>query len=364
MDAAAAQSLVELARTVFESRWDAVPGGAHRSLTSRVDEVPDAAHALLAAGKPDEAAALLGSLSAFWQTEGMIDRGRAVTKEVLAAAGNLANDPSWGRAHLVLGELAFRQGDQVQAESATRRARDAAVAAGDTWLEADAETNLARIAFRDGDADGIRRHAVRVEQLAEGRLRLRTKAEHMLGWAAHTAGDHAAAVAHFETNADLYRELGDTLGEAMELANLADLAMEVDADESAASYLARALTTPGIAEDRYLAPSLVRSAGVLAARRGDDRTGLELVAGADAMYAAAGLEPDPGDELTDATLTAARERLGEEAAAATERGAARPAEESFRLAVESVMQTADIRAPTSEPRPSRLLPRESGRIRT
>lgn len=161
----------------------------------------------------------------------------------------------------MLGELAFRQGDQTQAETATTRARDAAATAGDTWLEADAETNLARIAFRDGDADRIRWHATRVEELAGGRLRLRTKAEHMLGWAADTAGGHAGAVAHFEANADLYRELGDTLGEAMEPANLADLAMEVDDDESAAAYLARALGTPGIAEDRYLAPSLVRSAG-------------------------------------------------------------------------------------------------------
>jgi tetratricopeptide (TPR) repeat protein len=341
MDVPQAQSIVALARSVFESRWDAVPGEARRSLASRVDEVPEACRVLLAAGKADQAALLVGSLSSFWQVEGLVDRGRAVTEEMLLAAGDGADEPAWAWAHLVLGELAFRQGDQEAADGATRRARDVAAAVGDTWLEAEAETNLARIAFRDADAERIYRHASRVEELADGRLRLRTKAEHMLGWAAHTAGDHAAAVAHFEANALLYRELGDAIGEAMEFANLADLALEADDDRSATAYLARALATPGIATDRYLAPSLVRSVGVLVARRGDDRTGLELMAGADAMYAAAGLEPDPGDELGALTWTSARERLGEEeAVAAIERGASRPGQESFRLAVESVASSS------------------------
>lgn len=66
------------------------------------------------------------------------------------------------------------------------------------------------------------------------------------------------------------------------------------------------------------------------------------MAGADAMYASAGLEPDPGDEISETTRASALERLGEaEAAAATERGARGPAEETFRIALESVVSSVD-----------------------
>lgn len=61
------------------------------------------------------------------------------------------------------GELAFRQGDQTQAEAATRRARDAAAVAGDTIGEASELANLADLAMETDDdvaaAESLRRDA-------------------------------------------------------------------------------------------------------------------------------------------------------------------------------------------------------------
>jgi len=83
-----------------------------------------------------------------------------------------------------------------------------------------AHTNLARIALRDGDAGAIERHAQAGIEASGEDLYARSRAVHMLAWAAHTAGDLARARALFVDSLELRRRLGDRLGQAVELSNL------------------------------------------------------------------------------------------------------------------------------------------------
>jgi tetratricopeptide (TPR) repeat protein len=340
-----AHELTSLAQRAFAERYDP-ESTSGRLLADESAQIATAVEQLSAAGDHDALAGLLGSLSPFWQEWGRVDEGVELTSAALERYGALASGRAWARVHLALGELAFRQGSQTLALTETQTAAAAGQAADDAGLEAEAETNLARIAFRDGDADRIHRHARRVEVLANGDTRLLTKATHMLGWAAYTAGDLPAAMGFFEHNADLYRQLSDLEGEAMEWANLGDLALEAGDPAAALGYLTTAFAVPGLADNRYLAPSLVRSAAVLLGSLEHDAEAMELLGAAQAMYRTAGLEPDPGDEAAVQVEEAVRRRLGDRAPRLESIGAELDFTEAFtraEAALRSVSGAADGR---------------------
>lgn len=297
MDVTEARGLLALALDVEANAAGPDAAAWTRRLEPRADDIAEAAEALLA---DDVASALdlVGALSVFWQDVGRVGDGRALTERVLDAAGGSGIGRAGARAHLVLGELAFRQGDQAVAASESARARELAEGVGDGWVAGRAELNLARVAFRDGDAPRIAEHAQRVVDGAAGNARLLAGGTHMLAWAAYTAGDVDRALQLFEQNAARYRELGNHIGEASELANIADLALEHGDLEAARRGLRAALEVPGVTESSYLAPSLVRSAGVLAGLIGDGELAWRLLTGADALYDRFELVADPGDELT------------------------------------------------------------------
>lgn len=313
MDEHEAHDLATLAVRIFDRRWeDPVP--LMEQMEARVDDVGRAVELLVASDQGERAARLVGSLLGFWQARGLVDKGREVTERALEDAGAAASSPEWGRAHLVAGVLAFRQGDQDASMRATRLAVAIATATGDVALQAEAETNLARISFRDGAADRMFLHASRVLELAASDVRLKTSAVHMLGWAEYTAGNIDAAMSRFEENAALYRALGDSIGEAMEFANLADLALELGDLSVARQYLEAAFISPEIVNSAYLAASMVRSAGALAGLCGDQVAALRLIAASESMYQSAGLTPDPGDEITPKIRQEAVASLGAERA--------------------------------------------------
>lgn len=260
----------------------------------------------LAQLSPLDALHFVGSLSVYWQESGQVDEGRRITDETIATHRDdeVAGSVALARALLVSGELAFRQGDQAAATEATTEAIRLAESAGDTFVAGRAEANLARIAFRDGDAPRIFEHAEAVLARAEaiGSARLKRAAVHMLGWAEYTAGNVEAAIGRFRENADLYRDAGDHVSSAMELANIADLALESGRAEDARSSLAAAFDTPGATDSDYLLPSFIRSAAVYAALRGNRDDAAVLCAGSNALYESAGLTPDPGGDAIEAVL--------------------------------------------------------------
>ena len=322
MDLPQAFSVLDLVRDVHAHRYEDDAGEWVARLAARSDDITAAVEALLAADEHDAALELAGSLSSFWQDTGTVDQGRELTADLLARV-KPSDALAYGRTQLVLGELAFRQGDQETAVDATGAALGVAEVAEDTYLAARAENNLARIAFRDADADRIHHHAERVLALAGDDPHLRTSGVHMIGWGHYTAGNLAAAVEMFEQNVATHRAAGNRFGEAVELANIADLLAEDGQTDAAADYIRRALDVPGLRDNRYLGPSLVRTAGVIAAQRGAYKAALELIGAADALYDSYGIVADPGDEVPHAVMEETLAAVGQaEADAACARGAA------------------------------------------
>lgn len=297
VDAHAAVAILELARQVEAHAADA--DSAEWQARLAPDVVIDATATLVEVGRIDEALDLVGCLSVYWQDLGRISEGIELCRSVFEHAGSMRSRSS-GRAHLVLGELVFRSGDQVTAAQESVLAREVADETEDAWTGARAELNLARVAFRDADASRIFRHAQNVFERADDNDRLTAGGRHMMGWAHYTAGDVPAALDTFEENAEAYRSIGAPINEASERANVADLAMESGDLTRAARNLAAAFSIPSVRTSRYLLPSLVRSAAALCSMRGDHERAVRLFIGAEELYRRYGFEPDPGDEFTPA----------------------------------------------------------------
>jgi tetratricopeptide (TPR) repeat protein len=314
VDVTDARAILDLAREVDRRIVDHDAGIWIKRSNERVARIGAAARLLLEESDADAALDLVGALSIFWQEVGRVDEGRKITEEVLDRVRGHPRTRAMGRAYLALGELAFRQGDQPAATAATNTSKAIAAELNDDWVAGRSEMNLARIAFRDGDAPRTLDHAARLLDMAGPNLRLRTGAIHMLGWAEYTAGNVSGAIARFEENARLYREVGNSTGEAGELANLADLAMESAQWDAAAAYLRQAFSVPGALESQYLVPGLIRSAGVLAGLRAEHERALCLISWAEHQYEKYGLIGDPGDTLTPRVRAEAVRVLGEERA--------------------------------------------------
>lgn len=337
MDVALAGDLLALAREVERHARGPAAADWTARLDARFDELPAAVDALIAAGATDDALALVGSLSRYAQQTGRVREVREIVDRTLERAGDA---PARGRALLTSGELAFRQGDQEAAARATEAALAAADALRDSPLAARAHMNLARVAFRDGDAQRIQRHAERMLELADGDAALLSGAVHMLGWAAYTAGDVRAAMRRFEENVDDYRRAGDREGMAAELGNLGELALETGDRAGAAAFLREALGAAGDSGSRYLLPSLLASAALLAGSDGRHEDCLLLGAAAEAQYDAAGLIADPGGGVPAEVREEAAARVGaDESSRLQELGRSLSLEEAVRTAAASLTAT-------------------------
>jgi tetratricopeptide (TPR) repeat protein len=263
-----------------------------RELQSAGERVPDAVDWLLD-HDPPAALRFVGVLARFWQDVGLVDLGRALTERALDSA---AASPSvaLARATSAAAELAFRQGDQAAAEAYATRAADVARSVGDRSTEALAYTDLARVALRRGDAEAIDRWARRAYDVPDAGPLARRGALHMLAWAAHAAGDLDEAERRFEASLAFRRELGDRFAIAVEIGNLADLAMERGDLAGAARRHAAVLTVARDLDNRYLLINELPSFAVLAARAGDLDAAARLLGATDAIAESAGLVPDPG----------------------------------------------------------------------
>lgn len=265
-------------------------------LEERVEEWTATVEVLLGANEAEAALRLVGSLSGFCQDRGLVALGRRVAQRALEAAPDAGTAQERARAWLTLGELAFRQGDQAVALEATQAALDAAHRADDRPLVFGAQYNLARIAFRDGDAERIRRHADEMFETAGEDLRRRCGAIHMLAWSEYTAGNVDRAVELFEENVEVARAADRPLTKGSELLNLGSLAIESGNLHRAADFLARGLYVAEQQDSHYLLPGALADIGRLAVLRGRPEPGLQLIAAGERQYELVGLAPDPGDD--------------------------------------------------------------------
>lgn len=335
-----AYRLLELAERSLDLGSDE-RASAERALRDAADEVPPAIEWFLEHDAP-AAMRLAGSLSFFWQDIGRLDEGRETTDHVLASADPVA-DAAIARLQLVASELAFRQGDQLQA---TRRA-DACIAhaqrAADRPTEAMAELILARITLRDDDASRIERHAEHALSLAPDDPWVRRGALHMLAWAAHEAGDRALARRRFEASVELRRAQGDRFAAAVEEANLGDLAAEDGDLAEAGRWLRGSLHVATEMDSRYLIVNLLPSLAMVAAKAGEDELAARCAGAGERAADDAALDPDPG--AWEPVLDEVERRLGERYAGLHAEGRALPAEAAVRLA----LSIADLVDPPSNP---------------
>lgn len=314
MDLAHALETVEISEQVAIAEDEVGAGDGQRLLQERVDELSETVTALLDGDEPGAALRLVGSLSRFCQVNGVVELGRRLAERTLEAAGDVGTDRERAGAWLTLGELAFRQGDQTVALDATNAALDASQRADDRSLQFGAQFNLARIAFRDRDAQRIRHHADQMLDAAGDNLRWRYGGIHMLAWAEHTAGNVERAIELFEQNVEIAREAGHVLGAGSELVNLASFAIDAGDLARAADFLSRGLDVAEELNSDYLLPGALADIGRLTVLRGHTESGLELIAAAEHQYELAGLTPDPGDDAFLEQRTHAAQALGHERA--------------------------------------------------
>lgn len=166
-------------------------------LDEAAEEISQALGFFLDAGNVDAALRLAWALRLFWMDTGRVDQGRRWLDAALAAPHDGSPSLAGARALVAAGELAFRQGDQAAARSWTTRSLEHAQLLRHRPTAALAHTNLARIALRDGDAGAIERHARAGVQASGDELYVRSRAVHMLAWAAYAAGDVERARAVF-----------------------------------------------------------------------------------------------------------------------------------------------------------------------
>jgi hypothetical protein len=306
VDDARARELLALAEAAARAEAQEPEQAAARLLASAADV--SAAVRLLIDSDADAALRMTAILTRFWQDAGLVVEGRQLTDRALVAAGDTASQAFVGSL-LAASELAFRQGDQEVAEQRSHQAIDLALAMSDEESAALGYVDLARIAYRAGDAARIQEHATHALQLSGHGVAARRGALHMLAWAAHTAGDLPAARGRFEASLAFRRELGDRFSIAVEIANLGDLAMEEDDLAEAAGRLAEALEVAHDLDSHYLILNLLPSIAALAARLGNDEASARLVGAIDALSSSSGLVPDPGG--WQPALSDAEARLGD-----------------------------------------------------
>ena len=298
--------------TVLSGRYASVG----KALAARADEIEPAIRAHLTSAKLDEALEMVGAFWFHWEETGRIDEGRRLAAEVLGAAQSEPGrvDPGpLARAMLTAADLAFRQGDQTEAERWNLEAIRTAELAGDKRTAASAEVGMARVAFRSGDGEQIESWSQRALGRASEDPVAQRGAYHMLAWAAHTRGDLQAAVGWFDRSLEIRRSMDDPFGVAVELANLGEMAMEAGDFEAANRYLGESTSIAVRLNNLYLLPANLGSIGLLAVRSGLAAEGCELIGASRAAYATLGLHPDPStDAALNTAVALAVERIGRE----------------------------------------------------
>jgi tetratricopeptide (TPR) repeat protein len=276
------------------------------------ERLPDAFNALLAADLPS--ALRLAAVSVgYWLDEGRVEKGRQLTEQVVAAALRSPDRAVATRlppALVAAAELAFRQGDQTATVERANGAIEHGRAIGDRASESLGYSYLARVAYRNGNAAEIERHAQQALALAGDDALARRNALHMLAWAAHTAGDLPEARRRFEASLEFRRALGNRFSIAVELANLGDLAIEEGDLAGGLRLLGEALSVSHEIGNVYMLVNTLPSFAAVAARAGRVDDAAVLFGATDALIASSGLTPDPGMNRDEARAEVAA-ALGE-----------------------------------------------------
>ena len=287
---------------------------------------------LVELGDADAALEMAADLATFWQDAGLVALGLAATDHALRA-GDGSPVPR-ARAFLAVSELAFRTGDQERTLHAAEDAIRLATEHGATTVAGRALINLARMCFRNADADGIAQHVDRAKAIAGDDPSVRRGVLHMRAWEAYVRGDVDEAHRRFDESIAFARSQADRYTEVSEQANIADLALERGDVDSAVPRLSAALSVAEDVESRYLLLSLCVSAARVAAEVGRLDDALAILSGVQAGHRDAGSIGDPTEDAdADAIVDCARRALpAGRSDAAWARGASMGRDELLRVA--------------------------------
>lgn len=311
MNVQEARALVELVLEGARGLIGPEQVASKRRLEEAAPALRDATAALVAAGAAGDALRMLGSLRIFFQDSGRVDEGRAMLRTALDAAAGSTPSTELARAILAEAELAFRQGDLDVARTGGERAIAMARDLGDHVTHALAVLHMSRFSYRENDAAGVRARAQEATALAPDDRLVRRAATHMLAMAAYMEGDADGALEMFGEGLAVRRAMGDRLGSAVELANIADLLVEHGRTGEAAAPLMEALEIAVDLDSMYLLPALFQTFAALAAERRSWGSVARMLGASTAAYERAGLTPDPAAQgFAETTALAAREALG------------------------------------------------------
>lgn len=288
------------------TRLDAAATRLDAALAWTLDRADDPANA-------ERGLRIATALHGYWLRHGGLAAARSWLDRLLAAPGAQAATAVRGRALNAAGLVAFRQGERDRAEARFTEALGLATALGDTRMEVAAITNQARVALRDGDARSVRDLAARARERARALDDPGAGAAplHLLAAGTRIAGELEAAERLYRESLQLSRDLGHATMVTTELLNLGSVEKRLGHAPEAARLLGEALTRALAENDEYsTAPAVLGLAGT-AALLGEPERGARLLGGARALYAAAGIVPDPDDAAEDAwTMATIREAIG------------------------------------------------------
>jgi tetratricopeptide (TPR) repeat protein len=260
-------------------------------LERRHDELNAALDRLVERGEPEAALEAEQALVVFWMTKGHLDEGRRWLERLLGAGDPPANLRAAGLAGA--GVLAFRQGDDAEAQRMFEESAELARNAGADAALVLALNGLSRVALRAGDAGRTRELSLQVLELVSGDSQ-EYSPRHMLAAAARAEGDYAKAEELYGVTLELSRRLGRRSSEAGELVNLGYVALHRGETALAIERFQESLEIAAELDDDYLLPYAVMGAASSALARGHREEAARLLGAAKAAFDRTGAAIDPG----------------------------------------------------------------------
>jgi len=225
---------------------------------------------LLAADGAEEALRFGAAISKYWNSRGIYGDDMELLEAALERDDATDPTPARGGALAAAGYLHFRRGETTKAQTRLDEAATIAQAMGSPSLMADVLRTMAWVAERRGDHDAaadLACHAVD-EALASGNTNLIARAFDVRA-AATQHRDPDRARSYYGEALRYCHAVGDALGRAGVLNNLAVLELEQGDHRAARAYFIEALTLAAEVREAALVPFLEYGVGLAAALDND-----------------------------------------------------------------------------------------------
>jgi len=272
-----------------------------------------------------------------WLHEGRIEEGRNVLRELIGRAGEDVPAETRAEALTAAGVLAFRAGDNEEAQALQTRALELARSAGAREVEARALGGLARVALRAGDLDETRTQAEAAVAIWRelGNDEWLARQLHLLPYIDYVQGNDDAARSGFEESLDLARRVGEDELVVGELTNLGSVETRAGNLQRASDLCREALTLAIELGSAYAIPYCVVNLGGVASAGRDHEDAARILGAGKAMFDRTGAAIDPGTAIEfDRHLERTKAALGSQFEPAWERGYELDDESAVKLALE------------------------------